>query len=151
MGTGTGLLARVARARGARFMVGTDIDPAALSSAGAHSALDAQPVEIHFGSEAPDHWGERFDLVVANILEAPLHSLAPALSRALRPGGLVLLSGFTRIQLPALRVAYENLGLTYVGHSDLEEWTLLTFTRAQGARPRSGGGSSQRAGDSDTQ
>jgi ribosomal protein L11 methyltransferase len=133
VGTGTGLLARIARARGAGFIVGTDIDPVALASAEAHSALDAHGVEIHFGPEAPDHWGPRFDLVVANILEAPLRSLAPALSRALVPGGTLLISGFTRLQIPGLRTVYEQAGLTCVGHSDLEEWTLLTFVRPAAA------------------
>jgi ribosomal protein L11 methyltransferase len=129
VGTGTGLLARIARARGAGFIVGTDVDPVALASANANAALDAHGVEIQFGSEAPDYWGARFDLVVANILEAPLRSLAPALSRALTLGGTLLLSGFTRVQIPALRTVYEHAGLTCVGHSDLDEWTLLTFAR----------------------
>ena len=129
VGTGTGLLARIARARGVRFIAATDIDPVALASANAHAALDARGVEIHFGSESPDHWGARFDLVAANILEAPLRSLAPALSRALRGGGTLLLSGFTRLQIPALRILYEHEGLACAGHSDLDEWTLLTFVR----------------------
>jgi ribosomal protein L11 methyltransferase len=129
VGTGTGLLARIARARGARFVAGTDIERAALVSANAHSLLDAHEVEIHFCGEPPDHWGARFDLVVANILEAPLQSLAPALSRALRPGGMLLLSGFTRLQMPALCVAYEALGLACTRRSDLDEWTLLAFAR----------------------
>jgi ribosomal protein L11 methyltransferase len=127
VGTGTGVLARIARARGACFIVGTDIDPVALSSANAHSDLDAHAVEIHFGSETPDHWGPRFHLVVANILEAPLRLLAPALCRALMPGGVLLLGGFTRLQVPALRLLYENAGLTFVRHSYLDEWSLLMF------------------------
>jgi ribosomal protein L11 methyltransferase len=137
VGTGTGLLARIARARGARFVVGTDIDPAALACANAHSALDAREVEIQFCTAAPDLWGARFDLVVANILEAPLRSLAPGLSRALKPDGLLLLSGFTRMQMPALRVVYEALGLSYLRHADLDEWTALTFSGRRAA-PASG-------------
>ena len=128
VGTGTGILARIARARGARFIVGTDIDPLALSSAKAHADLDAHPVEIQLGAEAPDYWGARFDLQVANILEGPLQVLAPALRRALVAGGVLLISGFTRPQVPALRVCYEKAGLTFVGQSSLEEWALLTFT-----------------------
>lgn len=131
VGTGTGVLARIARARGARLIIGTDTDAVALSCAKAHADLDAHPVEIQFGSEAPDHWGARFDLVVANILEAPLQALAPALCRALVPGGVLLISGFTRPQTPALRVLYESAGLTFAGNSSLDEWALLTFASTQ--------------------
>jgi ribosomal protein L11 methyltransferase len=127
VGTGTGILARIARARGASFVVGTDIDPAALSCAKAHADFDDHCVEIQLSAEAPDHWGARFDLVVANILEGPLQALAPVLRRALAPGGALLLSGFTRPQVPALRVTYEKAGLTFVGQSSLDEWALLTF------------------------
>ncbi len=127
VGTGTGVLARIARARGARFVVGTDVDPLALACAKAHSELDEHPVEIHLSGEAPDYWGSRFDLVIANILEEPLRSLAPSLSRALRPGGGLLLSGFTRPQSPALRVVCEKVGLTFASESHLEEWALLLF------------------------
>jgi ribosomal protein L11 methyltransferase len=124
VGTGTGVLARIARARGAQFVVGTDIDPVALANARANCAVDGVVVS----SEPPDHWGRRFDLIVANILEAPLVVLAGAMARALRPDGMLLLSGFTRLQLPALRLAYENAGLGYVRHSGLGEWALLMLT-----------------------
>jgi ribosomal protein L11 methylase PrmA len=127
VGTGTGILARIARARGARFVVGTDIDPVALSFAKAHAQLDRHPLEIVFTSEPPDHWGARFDLVVANILQGPLETLAPALCRALAPDGVLLISGFTRPQVPSLRVLYEKAGVTFRGQSNLEEWVLLTF------------------------
>jgi ribosomal protein L11 methyltransferase len=134
VGTGTGILARIARARGTRHVVGTDIDAAALESATAHAVLDEHATGIHFSRELPDHWGARFDLVVANILEEPLRTLAPFLVRALRPGGTLLISGFTRPQAPALRVVYERLGLTFAGSSDLDGWTLLTFD-AGSSRP----------------
>jgi ribosomal protein L11 methylase PrmA len=127
VGTGTGVLARIARARGAGLVVGTDIDPAALSCARAHAALDDNPLTIELSSLAPDAWGPRFDLVVANILEGPLSLLMPALLRALAPGGLLMLSGFTRPQAPALRVLYERGGMKIRGQSSLDEWVLLTF------------------------
>ena len=137
VGTGTGILARIARARGATFVAATDIDPAAIACAKAHAELDfldwrgaaigAHQFNIHFGAEAPDHWGARFDLVVANILEAPLRSLAPALCRALLPGGVLVISGFTRPQVPALRLVYETTGLQSAGDFSIDEWVLLKF------------------------
>lgn len=130
VGTGTGVLARIARARGAQFVVGTDIDTDALVSADAHAALDDTAVPIQFSNAAPDAWGARFDLVVANILEAPLHQLAPSLARATKSGGDLLLSGFTRPQSPALRVSFDHVGLDLVSESHLDEWVLLRFRAA---------------------
>jgi ribosomal protein L11 methyltransferase len=131
VGTGTGILARIAAARGASYVVGTDIDSTAVACARAHAELDNRAVaDVHFGSEAPDHWGARFDVVVANILEAPLHALTPALCRTLKPEGVLLISGFTRPQAPALRLAYETAGLQSAGSFGLDDWVLLRFSQS---------------------
>lgn len=127
VGTGTGVLARIARARGATFVVGTDIDPEALASASRHSELDSHSVPILISDELPDRWGARFDLVVANILEAPLRSLAKSLSKALAPEGQLLISGFTRAQVPSLRLTFEETGLRFLTESELDGWVLLAF------------------------
>ena len=139
VGTGTGVLARIAHRRGASFVVGTDIDTAALDSAAAHAALDAgvtavnsRAAAIDFSNAPPDTWGPRFDIVVANILEKPLLELAPSLVAAMRPGAALLLSGFTRPQAPALKVRFVHAGLSIAAESFLEDWVLLHF-----ASPRS--------------
>jgi ribosomal protein L11 methyltransferase len=111
------------------LVVATDIDPVALACAAAHADLDGHAVAIHCSSEAPDHWGERFDLVVANILEEPLRVLASALCTAVLPGGILLLSGFTRLQIPALRLLYEKQGLELERHCSAGEWALLAFAK----------------------
>jgi ribosomal protein L11 methyltransferase len=136
VGTGTGVLVRIARARGATFLVGTDIDANALASAAANAALDAHAVGIVFSAEEPDHWGARFDVIVANILEEPLRTLAAALRNALAARGVLAISGFTRAQVPAIRVHYEAKGMRVVGWAQLEEWALLLFERG----PQSPGG-----------
>lgn len=130
VGTGTGVLARIARAHGAEFIVGTDVDPLALDWAKKHCALDPSQVDVLLTTAAPDAWGPRFDLVVANILQGPLEQLARQIAAALAPGGNLLLSGFTPLQVPSLRVAYERQGLGFVQEARLEEWSLLRFARA---------------------
>jgi ribosomal protein L11 methyltransferase len=129
VGTGTGVLARIARARGALEISGTDIDAASVELARSNAALDGAQVPIHFGAEPPDHWGARFELVVANILEQPLRDLAAALTAALRPEGLLLISGFTALQAPRLRVVFEARGLRCARDAQLDGWTLLLFDR----------------------
>ncbi|MET0292134.1 MAG: 50S ribosomal protein L11 methyltransferase, partial [Steroidobacteraceae bacterium] len=131
VGTGTGVLARIARARGASFVAATDTDASALQLARDLAAIDGASVPIHFGREAPDHWGARFELVVANILEAPLIALAPALAAALKPGGTLLISGFTRAQAPTLRLVFSEAGLNPLRDAASEGWLLLEFTLPQ--------------------
>ncbi len=118
-------------------MVGTDIDRDALASGTTNSALDAHAVAIAFSADPPDHWGARFDLIVANILEGPLRELAAALGRALAPYGVLAISGFTRAQGPALRVHFERAGVHLVGESHFDEWALLVFEKGS---PQSPGG-----------
>jgi len=129
VGTGTGILARIARARGASFVAGTDIDAASIAASRANAALDASSLPIHFGDEAPDAWGPRFDLVVANILAEPLIALAPRLAAAMADGGTLLVSGFTRLQGQFLRQAFEPCGLCHDREAQDDEWLLLMFRR----------------------
>jgi ribosomal protein L11 methyltransferase len=130
VGTGTGILARIARARGVPFVVGTDIDPKALAWAARQCALDGHETEIELTNQLPDAWGARFDLIVANILEGPLTELAPFIAKAMLPSATLLLSGFTPLQVPALRATYEKLSLRFVQEARQGEWALLRFERA---------------------
>jgi ribosomal protein L11 methyltransferase len=130
VGTGTGILARIARASGAQFIVGTDIDPDALLAARSNSSLDSHPLEIHILNAPPQKWGPKFNLVIANILEEVLRELAEGLAEALAPGGILLVSGFTRLQVPRLKVAFSSYGLTAENEAYLEEWAVLMFRKS---------------------
>jgi ribosomal protein L11 methyltransferase len=127
VGTGSGILARIARARGASFVVATDIDGQAREAAEQNIVLDAHAMSIVVSAALPDHWGSRFDLVVANILQNPLIALAPAIKRAIAPNGTVLLSGFSPAEAPSLRVAYGDLRVQ--SEAQLCGWSMLVLAR----------------------
>lgn len=129
VGTGTGVLARIARARGAQFIVATDIDPNALIAAEKNTSLDTYPAKIQISHAPPNSWGSRFDLVIANILEGPLRELAESLYQALTPNGILLISGFTRLQTPGLRTTFSFYGFSLLNESHLDEWALLMFQK----------------------
>ncbi len=130
VGTGTGVLARIARARGAGLVIGTDIDLAAVTAARENARLDsATPGEIWFVNTPPENLELEFDLVVANILEGPLREIAPGLAKSLAPQGLLLLSGFTPLQTAALRVSFAAQGLAFRSESQLDGWAMLSFQR----------------------
>lgn len=129
VGTGTGVLVRIARARGASFVVGTDIDAAARECARANADMDASSIPLYIAEHAPDYWGPRFDVTIANILEGPLLELAQPIMASVASRGIVLLSGFTRPQVPALSLGYAAAGGRLLGVSHLSDWAILLFER----------------------
>jgi ribosomal protein L11 methyltransferase len=128
-GCGSGVLAIAAHRFGACLVDAVDIDPAAIEATRANAL--ANDVEIDAGAPA-DAVGP-YQLVVANILAAPLKLLAPVLSALLDAEGRLVLSGVLARQAEELRGAYAPwLDLDVADEDD--GWILLVGTRP-GARP----------------
>jgi ribosomal protein L11 methyltransferase len=83
VGTGSGILSQVARLLGAGEVYPCDIDPVAVAIAGGVFVGSVNAVAAN-----------SMDLVVANISAAAIVQLAPDFMRVLRPGGVILASGF---------------------------------------------------------
>jgi ribosomal protein L11 methyltransferase len=71
----------------------------------------------------------RYDLVLANILLAPLQRLATLIVRNLAPGGRVVLSGLLRGQAVAALAPYIARGLILKERIPLEGWMTLVLER----------------------
>ena len=110
LGTGTGVLGIACVKLGLRGL-GLDIDPLAVSNAAENCALNRveEAFEVRSGS-ADAVAGRRYDLVVANILAAPLRDMAESIMALVRPGGCLVLSGLFRVQTPSLEAAYAAMG-----------------------------------------
>jgi ribosomal protein L11 methyltransferase len=127
-GCGSGVLAIAARRFGARHVDAVDIDPAAIEATQANAL--ANGVEIAAG--LPQDAAGPYQLVVANILAAPLKLLAPVLSALVDRDGRLVLSGVLARQADELRSAYAPWLDLDVAAED-EGWILLVGTRS-GAR-----------------
>ena len=127
-GCGSGVLAIAARRFGARDVDAVDIDPAAIEATRANAL--ANDVEIAAG--LPQDAVAPYQLVVANILAAPLKLLAPVLAALVDIDGRLVLSGVLARQADELRSAYAPwLDLDVAAEDD--GWILLVGTRS-GAR-----------------
>jgi ribosomal protein L11 methyltransferase len=71
----------------------------------------------------------RFDLVLANILARPLTQLATPLSRAVKPGGTLVLSGLLADQEPWVKGAYLARRLAFRGRIANAGWHTLVFRK----------------------
>jgi ribosomal protein L11 methyltransferase len=94
VGTGSGILARAAGLLGAGKVYACDTDPVAVEIAGGGFVGSVDAVEA--GS---------CDLVAANISPEAIVELAPDLVRVLRPGGVLLASGFELHEVERVKAA----------------------------------------------
>ena len=140
VGTGSGVLA-IALAKMAKARVlASDIDPVATEVARENVRLNGVAAFVHcitatglagraFGDGAP------YDLIVANILAGPLAALAPAIHRAVAPGGTVILSGLLPEQRRRIAATYRLTGLVLARSTIVDGWLTLELKRlAKGKR-----------------
>jgi len=128
-GCGSGVLAIAARKFGAGHVDAVDIDPAAIEATRANALANGVRVE----TGTPEAAARPYQLVVANILAAPLKLLAPLLSSLLDAGGRLVLAGVLARQTEELRASYLPwLDLDVAAEDD--GWVLLVGSRPHGAR-----------------
>ena len=94
VGTGSGILARAAGLLGAAKVFGCDLDPIAVEIAGGAFLGSVDAVA-----------DAAIDLAVANISPEVIVALAPDLLRVLRPGGILLASGFELLEVEQVKAA----------------------------------------------
>jgi ribosomal protein L11 methyltransferase len=122
VGTGTGVLAIAAVALGAAFALGVDIDEWSRANAEENALRNGAAARtrfLHGGIElAQGSW----DLELSNITKGDNLALLPRLLASLRPQGRLLLSGFTRADLPELRGACAAHGAAVTAELGEDEW-----------------------------
>jgi ribosomal protein L11 methyltransferase len=136
LGCGTGVLAIAAAKLWHRPVTATDIDPVAVDVARGNARSNATgPFIRAAAADGLDHPAIReakpFDLILANILARPLTHLAPAVVRALAPGGTAVLSGLLRNQEELVLSYYRALGLVLRRTLRQGPWSALVITRAK--------------------
>ncbi len=140
LGCGSGVLAIAAKRRlpHARVMA-TDIDDQSCVVATSNMAVNRMLGRIEvFAADGLDHPRVRarkpFDLLIANILAAPLIALAKDIARAVAPGGTLVLSGLLVHQARQVIAAYRAAGFDLVAHRRFTEWSTLTLRRRTNKR-----------------
>lgn len=133
VGCGTGVLAIAAARTGSRVAIGTDIDGPSVRIANENAALNRAAARFVHASglnHADVRAGRSYDLVFANILAPPLVALSSDIRRALRPGGLAILSGLLRTQERRVLAAYASRGFTLVRRLHRDAWATLVVRRS---------------------
>lgn len=122
-GCGSGILAVAALKLGAHRAIATDIDARTLDVARDNAARNGVAERLQVCEPAALASATSADVVIANILAGPLIELAPTLTRLVRTGGSLALSGLMTHQADEVRLAY--LPAFQLEPRQREEWVLL--------------------------
>ena len=138
VGTGSGILSIAALKLGAGHAVGTDLDPGAVSAVAENleaNGIPEEDMDMMIGNLIDDAkvqekvGTECYDLVLANILAEVLVPLAPAVSRAMKPGGNLIMSGILEGKELMVAQALEKEGLVVTGIGRQGEWRSVTAAK----------------------
>lgn len=126
LGCGTGILG-IAAAKAGLSGTGLDVDPAAIANSRENRELNEVPnLELLLGSLEKVK-GEKYELVMANILAQPLIDMAPALTACLSKKGCLILGGILNSQADAVADAYKACGLGEPKRLSKDEWVALMW------------------------
>lgn len=135
VGCGSGILGMLALKFGAKYSVGTDLDPCAIDATHENmevNGISGEQYEVMIGNiidntEVQDKVGyEKYDIVVANILADVLVPLTPVILAQLKPGGIYITSGIIDDKEQTVVDAVLKAGLTVLEVRHQGEWVSVT-------------------------
>ena len=136
LGCGSGVLSiAVARALPGARILASDLDVQSVAVASANIAANRAGSRISaIVASGLDHprlrTPQSYDLLIANILAAPLIMLSGDIARATKPGGHVVLSGLLTHQAREVIAAYRTRGFYLEDHARIAGWSTLILRRA---------------------
>lgn len=135
VGCGSGILGMLALKFGAKYSVGTDLDPCAIDATYENmeeNGIARDRYEVMIGNiiddkEVQDKVGyEKYDIVVANILADVLVPLTPVIVNQLKKGGIYITSGIIDDKEETVVEAVKRAGLEVLEVTYQGEWVSVT-------------------------
>lgn len=135
LGCGSGILSIAALKLGSAFILGVDIDEAAIRASRENAltnGIEDEQYELGTGS-VMEIRGQKFKLTNANLVLANI--LAPVLVRLfdgglaelVAPGGRIVLSGIMTEQVESVMQATKRQGLAFIGQKQMGDWVALLY------------------------
>lgn len=128
-GCGSGILALAALQLGASHVHAVDIDEQALTATANNARTNNIPIN-QLAMSLPDSLTTPVDLVIANILLAPLMQLKDRFKALIKEDGTLVVSGLLASQADELILAYQADFIHQASHY-LDDWALVVFNRRQ--------------------
>lgn len=135
VGCGSGILGMLALKFGAKYSVGTDLDPCAIDATYENmevNGITREQYEVMIGNiiddkAVQDRVGyEKYEIVVANILADVLVPLTPVIVNQLKPNGIYITSGIIEDKEETVVQCVKEAGLEVLEVTHQGEWVSVT-------------------------
>jgi ribosomal protein L11 methyltransferase len=129
MGCGTGILAILCRMKGASHVLAVDNDPRACANAAENIAFNAvEDITIVEGTTAILK-DEQFDVIFENIWKNNVIADIPTLSKHIKTGGYLVVSGFYVEDAPDVIREAEQNGFIFEKTEVKDNWVIVCLTK----------------------
>jgi ribosomal protein L11 methyltransferase len=130
MGCGTGILAILSKMKDSGYTLAVDNDPKAVINTKENCSINKTPgIELKEGDISVLR-EERFDIIYENIWKNIVINDLPILENRLKPGGIILVSGFYFKEFEEVKKAGEEAGLIFSEVKERDEWAMIKFKKA---------------------
>ena len=138
VGTGSGILSIAAIKLGAKYALGTDLDPCAINATKENmevNGIAGEQFSVMIGNIIDDEEVQKaagygkYDIVVANILAEVLVPLTPVIINQMKKGGLYITSGIIDEKEETVVNAVKAAGLEVLEVTHQGEWVSVTARR----------------------
>ncbi len=131
MGCGSGILAICAFKIWENLTVkAIDIESDAVQISKENFKINSVDGEVFQGSDVSIYNNlSSFDLILCNILKKPLEDLASSFYEVLRPGGMIVTSGFITSQYDDIEKCYINQGFENHHQIRIDDWCSVLFKK----------------------
>ncbi len=126
-GTGTGVLAILAKKQGATSVLAFDIDDWCVENTTENAGANGVEVKVVKASIEDIEPKAEYDVVLANINKNVLLSQLQYYKQALKRGGVLLLSGFYKSDLEDIKYSAQKVNLRFQHHKVRNNWTIARF------------------------
>ncbi len=134
IGCGTGVLALAGMRLGATSALSFDFDPAAVEVAERNLARNGGAEGVTLFQADVFEWapaeGEAAEVVLANLFSTVLQKAFPRILPAMKPGGILIISGILNTQAQETLAAAEAAGLRVLRIVKRGKWTTAQLTQA---------------------
>lgn len=126
MGSGTGILAIMAKLKNANQVIAVDNDDWACQNTAENIIINNQDIKIRKG-DIDVVQGEKFDIILANINRNILLRHMPGYAKLLKKNGQIILSGFYSEDLESIKEKAEKYGLKLINIESKNNWIAALF------------------------